>query len=240
MSNPDLDPATAAGDLAALIQPSSDAWVNCVVASFDEFLPDHAANERKAHAMAMSLVAHYPDQEALVTEMIDLALEELTHFREVVRLMQSRGIIMPPDEKDPYVNQLRGHIRKDPEVYLLDRLLCGAIIEARGEERFRRLGEALTDSDLSAFYQALARADRILLLGREPDFCIRFAETPFVDGDCRVDYCQGGRPVLLTGGNYLEGVGGRISPDDETAERTRHQTSRVNCGCAWTRIGGDL
>ena len=44
------------------LTPSSDAWLECVLANFDEFLIDHAANERKASTMAMSLVAHYPDK----------------------------------------------------------------------------------------------------------------------------------------------------------------------------------
>ena len=60
--------------------------------SFDEFLLDHAANERKASAMAMSMVAHYPDRPRLVTEMIDLALEEMNHFRQVYRLIEARGL----------------------------------------------------------------------------------------------------------------------------------------------------
>ena len=38
--------------------------------------------------MAMSMVAHYPDRARLVTEMIDLALEEMNHFRQVYRIMK--------------------------------------------------------------------------------------------------------------------------------------------------------
>ena len=96
------------------LTPSSDAWVKCVLANFDEFLTDHAANERKASSMAMSLVAHYPDKPDLVREMVDLALEELTHFKQVIRVMQDRGLIMTPDEKDLYVNQMRQHVRGGP------------------------------------------------------------------------------------------------------------------------------
>ena len=53
--------------------PSSGDWLACVLANFDEFLLDHAANERKASSTAMSLVAHYPDKPHLVREMVDLA-----------------------------------------------------------------------------------------------------------------------------------------------------------------------
>ena len=66
---------------------SAQEWLEAVLVSFDEFLLDHAANERKASAMAMSMVAHYPDKTELVTEMVDLALEELQHFRQVMRCL---------------------------------------------------------------------------------------------------------------------------------------------------------
>ena len=139
---------------------SSDTWLQCVLANFDEFLIDHAANERKASAMAMSLVAHYPDRRELVSSMIDLALEELNHFRQVIRLLQERGLVMIADEKDRYVNQMRSHIRKGPEEYFLDRLLSGALIEARGEERFRLISNSLKDVKLRTFYHTLANTEQ--------------------------------------------------------------------------------
>lgn len=142
-----------------LSRPSSDDWLAAVLSDFNSFLIDHAANERKASAMALSLVAHYPDRQALVTAMIDLALEELNHFRQLVKLMQERQLAMTADEKDPYVNQLRRHLRKGSDDYFLDRLVSAAVIEARGEERFRRLADALTDGRLQSFYVALANSE---------------------------------------------------------------------------------
>ena len=142
------------------LSPSSNAWLECVLANFDQFLIDHAANERKASSMAMSLIAHYPDKPELVREMVDLALEELTHFKQVIRLMLERGLFMTPDEKDLYVNQMRHHVRGDTEDYFLDRLLSGAVIEARGEERFRQLAGHLEDEKLKVFYIALANSEK--------------------------------------------------------------------------------
>jgi len=139
---------------------SPSEWLDCVIAGFDEFLIDHAANERKASAMAMSLVAHYPDRQELVTRMVDLALEELNHFRQVIRLMQDRGLVMTPDEKDPYVNQMRSHVRKGSEDYFMDRLLSAALIEARGEERFRLVADRLEDEKLKSFYVSLANSEQ--------------------------------------------------------------------------------
>ena len=56
--------------------------------------------------MAMSMASHYPDKPELLSAMADLAVEELSHYREVIRLMLQRGISPPPDTKDPYVNAL--------------------------------------------------------------------------------------------------------------------------------------
>ena len=136
-----------------------DAWVSCVMENFDEFLIDHAANERKASSLAMSLVAHYPDKQALVTSMVDLALEELNHFRMVLRLMQARNIALEVDEKDLYVNLLRKQVRTGPGSYFMDRLLCAAMIEARGEERFHLLAKHLVEPELQVFYEKLARSE---------------------------------------------------------------------------------
>ena len=130
-----------------------------MLSNFNTFLNDHAAAEKKASGMAMSMALHFRDRERLVTEMIDLAIEEMTHFRECVRLLHDRGLNLLPDEKDQYVNEIRTQIRTGREEGLLDRLLTGGIIEARGVERFGILAEALPDGDLKDFYQAITRSE---------------------------------------------------------------------------------
>ena len=139
---------------------TTDAWVKGIVAAMDVFLPDHAAAEKKASSMAMTMVSHYPDKPELVAAMIDLAMEELAHFRSVVRLMAERGLTLQPDEKDPYVNALRRHCRQGSEHYLMDRLLVAAIVEARGAERFGMIAAALPDSDLKRFYEVITRSEQ--------------------------------------------------------------------------------
>ncbi len=138
---------------------SSSAWISTVLENFDEFLLDHAANERKASSMALSMVAHYPDKTHLLEAMIDLALEELNHFRQVVKWVNKRKLILAPDEKDPYVNQLRKHIRRGTQAYFLDRLLSAAVIEARGAERFALIARHIDDIELKDFYKALAKSE---------------------------------------------------------------------------------
>ena len=126
---------------------------------FDHFLLDHAAAEKKASGMALSMVSHYPDRTRLVAAMTDLAVEEMVHFREVVKLVQNRGLVLGADEKDPYVNAIRALIRQGSDVYLLDRLLTAGVIEARGAERFGLVAEALPEGDLKNFYRSITRSE---------------------------------------------------------------------------------
>lgn len=134
-------------------------WTDNVLADFDSFLLDHAAAEKKASGMAMSMVSHYPDKTDIVREMTDLAVEEMVHFKQVVKLILQRGIVMGADEKDPYINQLRKLFRQGTDFFLLDRLLIAGIIEARGYERFQLVADALTDSKEKQFYQAIAKSE---------------------------------------------------------------------------------
>lgn len=139
--------------------PTQSEWIQTVLADFDTFLLDHAAAEKKASGMAMSMVSHYPDKIDIVREMTDIAVEEMVHFKQVVKLILERGIILGPDEKDPYIHQLRKLFRQGSELFLLDRLLIAGIIEARGYERFQLIAGALSDSKEKQFYQAIAKSE---------------------------------------------------------------------------------
>ncbi|HHL32095.1 MAG TPA: tRNA-(ms[2]io[6]A)-hydroxylase [Oceanospirillales bacterium] len=134
-------------------------WIKAVMADFDSFLIDHAANERKASTLAMSMVVHYPDKDDIVREMIDLAMEEMAHFREVIKIMLRRGLQQLPDKTSFYIGSLLRAMRKDPKYYLLDRLLMFSIVEKRGAERFGLVGEALKEEKIKDFYQRLAAAE---------------------------------------------------------------------------------
>jgi tRNA 2-(methylsulfanyl)-N6-isopentenyladenosine37 hydroxylase len=139
--------------------PTAAAWAEIAAASLDAFLPDHAANERKASASALALVSHYPDRPDLVTSCIALAREELEHFERVVALMTARGLRLGPDAKSAYLRGLAAEFRDGSEPYFLDRLLTSAIAEARGCERFGLLAAALPDGGLRDFYRELARTE---------------------------------------------------------------------------------
>ncbi|MEE9264424.1 MAG: tRNA-(ms[2]io[6]A)-hydroxylase [Vicinamibacteria bacterium] len=140
------------------VEPSSE-WLETILGDFDTFLVNHAICERKASATAMSFISHYPDRRKLVEEMLQLAQEELEHFREVVEILHSRNLMLRKDEKDLYVTSLRKEIRNGSEVYLLDRLLVAGVIEARGCERFDKIATALKEGELKDFYRRFTRAE---------------------------------------------------------------------------------
>ncbi len=134
-------------------------WIKAVLDNFNAFLIDHAAAEKKASGMAISMLSHYPDRKALVSAMIDLAIEEMTHFRQVIKILDTRGLTLGADTRDAYVGQLRKLSRKGSDDYFLDRLVLGGIIEARGCERFGIVAAALKAGELKKFYTAIAASE---------------------------------------------------------------------------------
>mgnify|MGYP001811894933 FL=1 len=140
---------------AQLASSTDPEWVKVILENFDDFLIDHASCERKAMAYAMSVVVKYPDRTEIIPDLLQVAQDELDHFRDVLLLMNERGLQMTPDEPDPYVNQLIKVCRHGREKRLLDRLLVASVIETRGAERFRIIAEALEDPRLKDFYRDL-------------------------------------------------------------------------------------
>lgn len=136
--------------------PSPAAWLEAVLNNFDAFLIDHADCERKASAMAMSFVAKYPNRTEIIPELIETALEELEHFRDVYALMEQRGIELPSGmPKDPYLQALLPFCRSGREERFMDRLLLASVAETRGAERFKLVADNLEDVELSRFYKRL-------------------------------------------------------------------------------------
>ena len=134
-------------------------WTAAVLGDLDAFLLDHAANERKASASALALVAHYPDRTELVRRCIDLAIEELEHFRAVHRWIDARRLVLGPDTKSEYLRGLAAGFRDGSEPYFLDRLVTAAIVEARGCERFGLVAAGLPEGEIRDFYRELARSE---------------------------------------------------------------------------------
>lgn len=134
-------------------------WVETVLGDFDAFLLDHASCEKKASSMAMTFVSHYPDRTELVKAMTELAIEELNHFKEVVKIIYSRNLQLGADQKDPYVTELFKHTRKGSDFYFMDRMILASIVEARGHERFGLVAEGLAPGPLQQFYKAITTSE---------------------------------------------------------------------------------
>lgn len=135
---------------------SPQKWVQAVLADFPSFLQDHADCERKASGMASSFVAKYPDRVEIIPDLIDIAIEEMEHFKQVYDVMAAKGVSLNHEiQKDVYVNRLMKLARDGREERFLDKLLLASVLECRGAERFKLVADALEDADLKRFYKAL-------------------------------------------------------------------------------------
>jgi len=143
--------------LLRLKLPTDPRWVNIVEENIPEILTDHAWCEQKAATNAISLTVNFPEYTDLVNAMLELAQEELEHFKMVHQIIIKRNLTLGFERKDAYVNELYSFVRKGYQrhIVLVDRLLFSAMIEARSCERFKVLSENINDKELSAFYHEL-------------------------------------------------------------------------------------
>ncbi len=137
--------------------PTDPRWVNIAEKNIDEILIDHAHCELKAASTANSLIMSFPEYAELVTEMVSLVKEEMSHFKLVHEKLIARNIKLGQDRKDLYVNKLLKFFPKGGSrtTQLVHRLLYAALIEARSCERFRLLSEGIKDQELAKFYRDL-------------------------------------------------------------------------------------
>jgi len=137
-----------------------DEWLATVLADTNTLLIDHAHCEKKAAASALHLIGRYSQFPDLVSELTELALEELGHFQEVHQHIVARGLVLGPDEGDPYVQALMKQCRKDTWQHrLIDRLLVSGLIEARSHERLRLLGKHHPDDTLREMFGRFGKAE---------------------------------------------------------------------------------
>ncbi len=157
--------------MLGLLVASDPSWSQIAMSDLGGLLVDHAHCEMKAASNAMSLVARYgglPDllSTNAVMRLTDLAQEEIEHFRCVVQQLERRGEVLGPPPVDDYASTLRTRAQKlpwDPRprdrvLGVADRLLVGALIEARSAERFKLLAATLENTashELHGFYAEL-------------------------------------------------------------------------------------
>jgi len=127
--------------------PTDATWAEAAMSDVDAVLVDHAHCEMKAASNALSLATRHPGDAELVRALTDLAREEIEHFQRVLAALVERGVALGPPPVDPYAAELRRAGKELPRgpgeaAVLVDRLLVGALIEARSCERFKLLAEA--------------------------------------------------------------------------------------------------
>ncbi|NIM01501.1 MAG: tRNA-(ms[2]io[6]A)-hydroxylase [Acidobacteria bacterium] len=138
----------AAVEELPLLTPTPAGWAELAADRLPEFLADHAVCEQQAALFGLNLVAHYPGDPELVDAMTALAAEEVTHLRRVSQLLHRRGLQPSKRRSNPYVQGLHEAMERENETALkCDRLLVGALIEARSCERFTRLLAVLAERD---------------------------------------------------------------------------------------------
>lgn len=136
-----------ARDLPLLVA-TKPAWAELAAANLPVFLADHAVCEQQVAQYALALAGWYPDDFELVEAAANLAAEEIQHFRRVVAILNRRGLPTGGRRVNRWVKALRGRIEERQGAWTkVDRLLFGAIVEARSCERFTRLLEVLHERD---------------------------------------------------------------------------------------------
>lgn len=145
-----------------LVSETPAAWARVAADDLSATLTDHAHCEKKASASAIALINDYPEDAELVRAMARLCEEEMGHFSEVHGLLRARGVHLGYDRGDPYARALFRLLRQPQEQRKLDRLLVGALIEARSCERFRLLAAELAsrgEAELAAVFRRLESSE---------------------------------------------------------------------------------
>ena len=132
-------------------------WVTIVESNIEEILTDHAWCEQKAATNIITIITYNSEHVDLVTDLLEIAKEEIEHFQMVHNKIKERGLTLGRERKDHYVNELFKFMKKDGSRNdaFIDRLLFSAMIEARSCERFKVLSQNIEDKELAEFYREL-------------------------------------------------------------------------------------
>lgn len=142
------------------LQSASPArWLGQVDRDLEAVLIDHAHCEKKAAGTAMSLIFAYGGHVELARELADIVVEELDHFRQVLDLLERRGIRYRALKPSHYGRRLNELVRGGEPARAVDRLLIAGLIEARSCERFALLRDHVPDDELQAFYGSLFESE---------------------------------------------------------------------------------
>lgn len=94
----------------------------------------------------------------LIDKMVLLIKEELHHFYQVLEMMQHYNVPYENISSSRYAKGMLRHVKTHEPDSLIDKLICGAFIEARSCERFAMLAPHV-DEKLGEFYVSLLRSE---------------------------------------------------------------------------------
>ena len=216
------------------------AWLDIAARpeSLPVLLQDHLICELKAAQSAMYLIRRYATDEQSSEALLQwlkpfedftyrqqgdwqslaglslkksmLPKEELHHFYQVLQVMAEHQISYDKITSSRYARGLMRHVRTYEPQAMIDKLICGAFIEARSCERFASLAPLLPAS-IADFYISLLRSEArhyqdYLTLAQDiagEDISTRIAEFGAIEADLilspDIDFkFHSGTPVNVT------------------------------------------
>jgi tRNA-(ms[2]io[6]A)-hydroxylase len=146
--------------MLGLKSATDPGWLRHVDTDLESILIDHAHCEKKAAGTAMNLMFAYGTRgPELCRELSEIVVEELEHFRQVLDILDERGIRFTSQKPGPYGRLLADLVRKGEPLRAIDRLLVAGLIEARSCERFSLLRDHVADRQLAEFYGSLFESE---------------------------------------------------------------------------------
>jgi tRNA-(ms[2]io[6]A)-hydroxylase len=141
-----------------LLAATPPEWVAAACANRDTLLIDHANCEKKAASTALALMFAYAEDLNLTDQLSRLAREELRHYEQVAKLMQSINVTPLRLAPGRYADRLRRLVAREEPRREIDLMVCGAFIEARSCERFAVLAPAI-GAPLAELFEGLHNAE---------------------------------------------------------------------------------
>lgn len=115
---------------------------------------------KNAEKLSKSIIGRsdFEHSDLIISKMVLLIREELHHFCQVLEIMLDRGIPYENITASRYAKTLIQNCKTHEPQIFIDKLICGAYIEARSCERFAALAQ-FVDKPLADFYVSLLRSE---------------------------------------------------------------------------------
>ena len=141
-----------------LVTSTPRDWIETARRNLSDLLIDHANCELRAASTAIGFIYKYPDRTKLCYQMSRIAREELRHFEQVKSILSEQMIVFKHLKASRYASCLRNEVRVNEPHRLFDKLVVGALIEARSCERFAAMIPHLP-KNIASFYIRLVESE---------------------------------------------------------------------------------